>query len=464
MSRRSTGRSRADRDAALRATLLLALALGLAGASACGAQAEPPVAPPAPVARSSARQDSLRIAIRERLFRIEALQDSLKTAHDPEVAQAMQGLEQVIREMETQLRDLDVRIDERRLHVSNPSGNIQIDFPADWSEKVSQGLSAITATILAELPDSLDLQTEISKFREQAHAFNWDVFADEPPERRIIGSEIVSTGNDAVVESDERVTGNVVVLLGDATILGQVDGDVIVVGGSLTLADEAVVEGDAITVFGALRRDETAKVAGNVVAVGFGGISGANGMSRVAVGGADGLLVLLPLGVLIGLTLLTVALMPAWRLEAVTLRLSAQPGRSLLVGLAWLVLGHFMLVVMVAVLAMTIIGIPLALMLGLAYIVLGLVALGVVAGRIGRKLCASRYPDRVNTTGCIAAGLAVILSPGLLGALLTAIPALESFGRVLELLAVLLQLPIYCLGTGAILDSRFGGRHRPAAV
>ena len=464
MSRRSTGRSRADRDAALRATLLLALALGLAGASACSAQAEPPVAPPAPVARSSARQDSLRIAIRERLFRIEALQDSLKTAHDPEVAQAMQGLEQVIREMETQLRDLDVRIDERRLHVSNPSGNIQIDFPADWSEKVSQGLSAITATILAELPDTLDIQTEITKFQQQAHAFNWDVFADEPPERRIIGSEIVSTGNDAVVESDERVTGNVVVLLGDATILGQVDGDVIVVGGSLTLADEAVVEGDAITVFGALRRDETAKVAGNVVAVGFGGISGANGMSRVAVGGADGLLVLLPLGVLIGLTLLTVALMPAWRLEAVSARLATQPGRSLLVGLGWLVFGHFMLVVVVAVLAMTIIGIPLALMLGLAYVVLGLVALGVVAGRIGRKLCASRYPDRVNTTGCIAAGLAVILSPGLLGALLTAIPALESFGRVLELLAVLLQLPIYCLGTGAILDSRFGGRHRPAAV
>ena len=141
-----------------------------------------------------------------------------------------------------------------------------------------------------------------------------------------------------------------------------------------------------------------------------------------------------------------------------------QPGRSLLVGLGWLVFGHFMLVVVVAVLAMTIIGIPLALMLGMAYIVLGLVALGVVAGRIGRKLCASRFPDRVNTTGCIAAGLVVILSPALLGALLTAIPALEGFGRVLELLAVALQLPIYGLGAGAILDSRFGGRHRPAAV
>ena len=49
-------------------------------------------------------------------------------------------------------------------------------------------------------------------------------------------------------------------------------------------------------------------------------------------------------------------------------------------------------------------------------------------------------------------------------ALLTAIPALEGFGRVLELLAVVLQLPVYCLGAGAILDSRFGGRHRPAAV
>jgi hypothetical protein len=121
-------------------------------------------------------------------------------------------------------------------------------------------------------------------------------------------------------------------------------------------------------------------------------------------------------------------------------------------------------VVVVAVLAMTIIGIPLALMLGMAYIVLGLVALGVVAGRIGRKLCASRYPDRVHATSCIAAGLVVILSPAILGALMTGIPALEGFGKVLLLLAMLVQLPVYCLGAGAIFDSRFGGRHRPAAV
>jgi len=464
MSRRCTGRSRADRGSAPPTALLLALALGLAFVPVCAAQPEAPAAPAAPAARAASRQDSLRVAIRQRLHRIESLQDSLKSAPDPQVAEAMQGLEQVIKEMETQLRDLDVRIDERRLQVSNPSGNIQIEFPAGWSEKVSQGLSAITATILAELPDSLDLQTEISKFREQAHAFNWDVLADEPPERRIIGSEIVSTGSDAVVESDERVTGNVVVLLGDATILGQVDGDVVVVGGSLTLADEAVVEGNAVTVFGALRRDESAEVGGEVVTVGFAGISSDDGLNRFTSGGATDLLVLLPLAVLFGLTLMTVVLMPAWRLEAVTQRLSAQPGRSLLVGLAWLVLGHFMLVVMVAVLAMTIIGIPLALMLGLAYIILGLVALGVVAGRLGSRICAARSSQRQSSTACIALGLAVILSPALFGAVLSVIPSLSAFGKVLEILAVLLQLPIYCLGTGAILDSRFGGRHRPTAA
>lgn len=461
MSRRCTGRSRADRGVAPRSVLLLALMLGLTVASVCDAQPAPP-APPS--ARASARQDSLRSAIRQRLHRIETLQDSLKTAHDPQVAQAMQGLEQVIKEMEAQLQDLDVRIDERRLQVSNPSGNIQIEFPADWSEKVSQGLSAITATILAELPDTLDLENEISKFRQQTHAFNWDVFADEPPERRIIGSEIVATGNDAVVESDERVTGNVVVLLGDATILGQVDGDVVVVGGSLTLADEAVVKGDAVLVFGKLRRDETAIVEGREVSVGVAGISTDDGLNRFVGGGATGLLVLLPLGVLFGLTLLTVALMPAWRLAAVSDRLSAQPGRSLLVGLAWLVLGHFLFVVVVAVLAMTIIGIPLALMLGLAYIVLGLVALGIVAGRIGTRLCAARFPERLQSLGCIAAGLFVILSPAIIGAILTAVPSLTGFGKMLELLAVVVQLPVYCLGVGAILDSRFGGRHRPATA
>jgi hypothetical protein len=255
-----------------------------------------------------------------------------------------------------------------------------------------------------------------------------------------------------------------VVLLGDATILGQVDGDVVVVGGSLTLADEAVVKGDAVLVFGKLRRDETAIVEGREVSVGVAGISTDDGLNRFVGGGATGLLVLLPLGVLFGLTLLTVALMPTWRLAAVSDRLSAQPGRSLLVGLAWLVLGHFMFVVVVAVLAMTIIGIPLALMLGLAYIVLGLVALGIVAGRIGTRLCAARFPDRLQSLGCIAAGLFAILSPAIIGSILTAIPSLAGFGKMLELLAVVVQLPIYCLGVGAVLDSRFGGRHRPSAA
>ena len=427
MSRRCTGRSSADRGAASRAILLLAIALGLTGASVCPAQTTVPAPAAPPAARSSVRQDSLRIAIRERLFRIETLQDSLKTAHDPEVAQAMQGLEQVIQEMETQLRDLDVRIDERRLQVSNPSGNIQIDFPGRLEREGQPGPQrhhrddpGRTARH-ARHPGRDHRSSD-----EQAHSFNWDVFADEPPERRIIGSEIVTTGNDAVVESDERVTGDVVVLLGNATILGQVDGDVIVVGGIADAGRRGRRGGGRRHgVRHAARATRRPRSTATWSTVGVRRhqrrqrVEPRRRRRRVRPAGAA-------------------AARSADRLDAPDRRPDAglaarsrggpplgtarpqPPGRSRL----WLLFGHFLLVVVVAVLAMTIIGIPLALMLGLAYIVLGLVALGVVAGRIGRRLCASRFPDRVHAIGCIAAGLVVILSPAIIGALLTAIPAL----------------------------------------
>lgn len=83
-------------------------------------------------------------------------------------------------------------------------------------------------------------------------------------------SEVVQFGNDVTVDSDEKVSGNVVVLGASADIKGRVTGDVVAVGGTIHLRPNARVDGDVVAVAGAIDRSEGAVVSGDTVAVGPG--------------------------------------------------------------------------------------------------------------------------------------------------------------------------------------------------
>jgi hypothetical protein len=217
--------------------------------------------------------------------------------------------------------------------------------------------------------------------------------SSEPRRTRQQG-EIVRVVGDVRVERDERIAGDVVAVLGSAQVDGEVDGDVAVVGGSLTLGPEAIVHGDVSVVGGALNRAATTRIDGEVHNVGFGGAPWAiggfgDGMRRTFFWRAGGLAgTLLRVTLVLLLALAVVALGPAY-VERIADRTAVDPLRAGLIGFFAELLFFPVLVITVVVLAISIIGIPLLVLVPFG-IVLALVVLLVgftgVAYQVGRTL------------------------------------------------------------------------------
>lgn len=410
------------------------------------------------------REDSLRISIERRLLRIGELKDSLSVEHDEEFSEAIEDLGHVFQELEEQLRGIDVTVDDEMLKFTSPDGELRIDIPENWGERVSQGLSAITATILSELPDTLDFEKGLEDFQRSAESWRIDILDDdepEAPELKIISDEIFSTGDEVVVAANERVAGNVVVLFSDATVMGQVDENVVVIGGVLTLGKDAEVLGDAVSVFGSLRRDDDASVSGTVVSIGGEGLAGDFvGLPDLAYGWTGVVIKLSGLLVLGLLILLVFALLPHDRLDAAEKYLAHTSGRSFAAGLLWLSIGHLLLLLTMALLIVTVIGIPVAALLGIVYLLLGIVSVGVVARVLGERLCRRFCSGDRAAWWTLLVGLLLILLPGTLGTLFGGLSGFGPLGRLFEILSLAVHITVYCFGSGAVLGSRFGSRAR----
>ena len=94
---------------------------------------------------------------------------------------------------------------------------------------------------------------------------------EAPPQRsRRHRGALVRFGGDVTVPADEIVADDVVVFGGNADVDGQVDGDVVVIGGKATLGPHADVRRDVTVVGGSLTRDPNALVRGRVEEVGVG--------------------------------------------------------------------------------------------------------------------------------------------------------------------------------------------------
>ena len=94
--------------------------------------------------------------------------------------------------------------------------------------------------------------------------------APPAPSRRGRKNDIVRFGGEVTVDEDDHIQGDVVVMGGAADIKGIVDGNVVVVGGTMTLGPKADVRGDAVVVGGVMQRDPGAKIGGEVQEVAMG--------------------------------------------------------------------------------------------------------------------------------------------------------------------------------------------------
>jgi hypothetical protein len=279
------------------------------------------------------------------------------------------------------------------------------------------------------------------------------------PRRDRRGDEIVRFGTNVTVDRDEIVE-EVVVIAGNATINGEVDGELTVVGGNADLGPEAIIRDDVTVVGGTLNRAPGSVIEGRVqnVAVGEGDWRGAGfpGMVRETmfrntlgrVGSFVGTLLRIGL-----LALLAVAIVAFGRtsIERIAERASADPLRSGLTGFLGQVLFVPVLVVTIVILAISIIGIPLILLVPFGIMLVVVVAVvgftgvayyvgGLLAGRFG-------WTDRGSYIAVLLGVLAIALitlvarATAIIGGGLFAFP-LTFVGYVVEYLA-------WTLGFGA---------------
>ncbi len=281
----------------------------------------------------------------------------------------------------------------------------------------------------------------------------------------------VRIGGDITVRADEIVTDFAVAIGGSATILGEVRGDVLAVGGDVELGPGAIVTQDVTVVGGTLRRDPSSRIAGEVHEVMVGEFRDWRGwprgsfswptwswwgspMSRAFQLGST----LIRIAILC-LFVALVVLLARERVERVGRRAAAEPLKASVVGALAFVLSLPLLIITIVTLVLTLIGIPLLLLLPFAILFLcamALVGFAGVAQQVGRWLLARIGVPSSGPYAEAIAGVLLIVSPLIAGRLvaLVGIPMTFGFG----LLGLLVESLAWTVGIGAVTLVRFGTR------
>lgn len=260
--------------------------------------------------------------------------------------------------------------------------------------------------------------------------------------------QIVRLFTDVEVPAGQRVDGDVVTVFGSSKIGGHVTGNAVAVFGSVTLGPGSAVDGDMVAIFGGVHRAENATIGGETVDFGF----------EPLIPGLPALpTVLLLAGMFWVLSLIggwLVSILIPGRLVRITATASRRMGGSLLIGLAGLPL----VILTVALLCITVIGIPVAVLLPIAY---GFVIwIGLYAGLygLGQKLLRRRLHQGSVFTG-ILTGTLFVAGFFALAALLASVPGLSrSIALFLFAVGSLICLALQLIGCGAVVLSRFGTR------
>lgn len=289
--------------------------------------------------------------------------------------------------------------------------------------------------------------------------------------------DLVRFGGNVSVGPNERVQGDVVAFGGSADIAGEVTGDVVVMGGALKLGPEAVVRGDVTAVGGTLERAPGAQILGEINEVG-----GDGGVWRRGwmwpdffgnfwrrLGSLAATVLRVSLLVILGVVVVAFGRNPIERIAA---RIAATPLRSGLVGLVAEILFFPVLILTVVVLAVSIIGIPLLVLVPFAILLLMLVALVGFVGlafQIGSRLTSRFGWTERGAYAAVALGVVAIAAVTLL-AKLAALAGGFLLGAPLAGVGYLVEYVAWTIGFGAALlywyetQTRFGRRHAVAGA
>jgi hypothetical protein len=269
-----------------------------------------------------------------------------------------------------------------------------------------------------------------------------------------------------VVGAGERVAGDVLTYRGDLEVLGEVDGNAISIGGDLIVQTGATIRGDAIALGGTVRHEgglvmgESRSVAGHAP-----GIEPLFAERPAAVRGPREVLSFVAAWFAV-MAAISFAVLLLARSNLVTAadRIRNDFGKALLVGLIGQLALAPALVLLVAGLALTIIGILLIPFALVAYLlaVIGMAMLGflAMASANGRSLRRGDGDESVgDVTRHLMIGLAAYFA---LWAVAALVGPLGLVGSLIRAMVVVITWVALTVGFGAVLLSR-GGTRSPAA-
>lgn len=260
----------------------------------------------------------------------------------------------------------------------------------------------------------------------------------------VVHGDVASVGEAILIAG--RVEGDVTSWSGSITILGEVDGDVVSYAGSIELGPGARVTGNVLSLGGGVSRPAQAQVTGRVL--GEQPLAGAALMADAAAilrpqpghAPADLPLPLISAALTLLCLLLVVASAALWprRTLGISRALRYAPGRSSMLGLLTTVLLGLLLLPLGALLALSLIGLPLVLPLTLLLQAPYLFGLVGIARLLGERL----RPQASELA--VAVGATVLLLP------------LGIVGAVAPLWALALFYLLASVGLGAVILSRGG--------
>jgi hypothetical protein len=266
------------------------------------------------------------------------------------------------------------------------------------------------------------------------------------------GSGLVRIFSDASVGAGERVFGDVVAVFGSVDVAGIVTGDVVAVFGSVRLQPGASVNGDVVAVGGRLHQEEGSQINGETVSVSFLPFEWGVPPLNIILGAiAAGWLVTTLCGALF-----------AWVAPTRMLRVAVTCSRRTAASLVLGVISVPLMLMAVVLLLVTVIGIPLAVLLPVAFALMGFAGQIVATYVLGSKLMRRRLGEG-NLIPPFVVGNTFVAAMFALGmALAVGAVSARPFGVFFMSLALLLHSGLGCIGTGAFLLSRLGAR--PADV
>jgi hypothetical protein len=304
--------------------------------------------------------------------------------------------------------------------------------------------------------------------------------APEPPRRdddaassramRRSNGDRVRIFGDVTVRQGEEVTGQAVAVFGSVHVDGQVGDQVVAVLGSVDLGDNAVVRGDVVSVGGRVRQAPGARIGGGVTEI---SLADAGTRARIApfMGGLGALslfdgfsafprLIGTTFRLLLLLLFASLALVVARSsVERSAQRVSDNPVKATLVGLAAEILFIPLFVLTCIVLAITIVGIPLLILM--PFVVLFVILLALV-GFTGAAMAIGQWARRrfgiapASEFADVWLGILIVLLPVLLGRLVGLGGFLTGPVAILLIAAGFgLEFLVWSTGFGAVITNAF---------